>query len=295
MEGLLELTASALRLGIPVAICALGALWSERCGVINIGMEGMMLTGAFWGAAGAFWYGPTAGILLAVAAGLVMALLHAAVTVSGRVDQIVSGVAINILAYGLNRFFGYRIFNMAASSPDVPGLPEISAGGATLSWIVPFAFVLAGLSWLVLTRTGFGLRLQAVGENPAAADAAGNSVPALRYVGVLLGGAFAGLAGAYLSIEHTGMYVEGMTQGKGFIALAALIVGNWNPFGLFGASLLFGLFESMSFRLVQSQTLPYQFVQMAPYLLTLAVLAGLRGKTRAPAATGQNWSRDGDE
>ena len=254
-----------------------------------------MLTGAFWGAAGAFWYGPTAGILLAVAAGLVMALLHAAVTVSGRVDQIVSGVALNILAYGLNRFFGYRIFNMAASSPDVPGLPEISAGGATLSWIVPFAFGLAGLSWLVLTRTGLGLRLQAVGENPAAADAAGISVPALRYAGVLLGGAFAGLAGAYLSIEHTGMYVEGMTQGKGFIALAALIVGNWNPFGLFGASLLFGLFESMSFRLVQSQTLPYQFVQMAPYLLTLAVLAGLRGKTRAPAATGQNWSRDGDE
>ena len=292
MEGLLELTASALRLGIPVAICALGALWSERCGVINIGMEGMMLTGAFWGAVGAFWYGPTAGILLAVAAGLVMALLHAAVTVSGRVDQIVSGVALNILAYGLNRFFGYRIFNMAASSPDVPGLSEISAGGATLSWIVPFAFVLAGLSWLVLTRTGFGLRLQAVGENPAAADAAGNSVPALRYAGVLLGGAFAGLAGAYLSIEHTGMYVEGMTQGKGFIALAALIVGNWNPFGLFGASLLFGLFEAMSFRLVQNQTLPYQFVQMAPYLLTLAVLAGLRGKTRAPAATGQNWSRD---
>ena len=295
MEGLLELTASALRLGIPVAICALGALWSERSGVINIGMEGMMLTGAFWGAVGAFWYGPTVGILLAVAAGLVMALLHAAVTVSGRVDQIVSGVAINILAYGLNRFFGYRIFNMAASSPDVPGLPEISAGGATLSWIVPFAFVLAGLSWLVLTRTGFGLRLQAVGENPAAADAAGISVPALRYAGVLLGGAFAGLAGAYLSIEHTGMYVEGMTQGKGFIALAALIVGNWNPFGLFGASLLFGLFESMSFRLVQSQTLPYQFVQMAPYLLTLAVLAGLRGKTRAPAAVGQNWSRDGAE
>ena len=292
MEGLLELTASALRLGIPVAICALGALWSERSGVINIGMEGMMLTGAFWGAVGAFWYGPTAGILLAVAAGLVMALLHAAVTVSGRVDQIVSGVAINILAYGLNRFFGYRIFNMAASSPDVPGLPEISAGGATLSWIVPFAFVLAGLSWLVLTRTGFGLRLQAVGENPAAADAAGNSVPALRYAGVLMGGAFAGLAGAYLSIEHTGMYVEGMTQGKGFIALAALIVGNWNPIGLFGASLLFGLFEAMSFRLVQSQTLPYQFVQMAPYLLTLAVLAGLRGKTRAPAATGQNWSRE---
>ncbi len=292
MEGLMELSASALRMGIPVAICALGALWSERSGVVNIGLEGMMLTGAFWGAAGAYWYGPAAGILLAVAAGLAMALLHAAVTVSGRVDQIVSGVAINILAFGLNRFFGYRFFDMAASSPDVKGLPEISAGGVEVSWIVPLGFVLAGLCWLVMTQTGFGLRLQAVGENPVAADAAGLSVPALRYAGVLLGGAFAGLAGAYLSIEHTGMYVEGMTQGKGFIALAALIVGKWNPFGLFGASLLFGLLEAMSFRLVQSQTIPYQFVQMAPYLLTLAVLAGLRGRTRPPAAAGQNWSRE---
>jgi len=131
-----------------------------------------------------------------------------------------------------------------------------------------------------------------VGENPAAADSVGISVAATRYAGVLICGAFAGLAGAYLSIEHTGMYVEGMTQGKGFIALAALIFGNWNPFGVVGASLLFGAFDAMSFRLVQSQAVPYQFVQMMPYLLTLAVLAGLRGKTRPPAAAGQAWSRD---
>ena len=294
MDGLLELTASALRLGIPIAICALGALWSERSGVINIGLEGMMMIGAFWGAAGAFWYGPTAGILLAVAAGILMALLHAAVTVTGRVDQIISGVAINILAYGLNRFFGYRIFGMAASSPEVPGLPELLAGGSEMSWLIPFALVLTVVTWLVLTRTGFGLQLQAVGENPAAADSVGISVSAYRYAGVLICGAFAGLAGAYLSIEHTGMYVEGMTQGKGFIALAALIFGNWHPFGVVAAALLFGVFDAVSFRLVQNQALPDQFVQMMPYLLTLAVLAGLRGKTRPPAAAGQAWSRDGE-
>ncbi len=292
MDGMLELTASALRLGIPVAICALGALWSERSGVINIGLEGMMLIGAFWGAAGAFWFGPAAGIFLAVAAGMLMALLHAVVTVTGRVDQIVSGVAINILAYGLNRFFGYRFFNMAASSPAVPGLPDLSVGDCEMSWLIPLTFLLAGVTWLVLARTGFGLQLQAVGENPAAADSVGISVPACRYAGVLICGAFAGLAGAYLSIEHTGMYVEGMTQGKGFIALAALIFGNWNPFGVLGAAMLFGVFDAMSFRLVQNQFVPYQFVQMMPYLLTLVVLAGLRGKIRPPAAAGQAWSRD---
>jgi len=294
MEGMLELAASALRLGVPVAICALGALWSERSGVINIGLEGMMMIGAFWGAAGAYWYGPAAGILLALTAGVFMALLHAAVTVNGRVDQIISGVAINILAYGLNRLFGYRFFNMAASSPAVPGLQELSAGGLELSWLVPLTALLTWLSWLVLARTGFGLQLQAVGENPAAADSVGISVSAYRYAGVLICGALAGLAGAYLSIEHTGMYVEGMTQGKGFIALAALIFGNWRPFGVVGAALLFGVFDAVSFRLVQNQALPYQFVQMMPYLLTLAVLAGLRGKTQPPAAAGQAWSRDGE-
>lgn len=292
MEGVLELAASALRLGIPVALCALGALWSERSGVINIGLEGMMMIGAFWGAVGALWYGPATGILLAITAGMCMALLHAVVTVQGRVDQIISGVAINILAYGLNRLFGYRFFNMAATSPVVPRLPELFAGGLELSWLVPLTLVFTGVTWLVLTRTGFGLHLQAVGENPAAADSVGISVFAYRYAGVLICGALAGLSGAYLSIEHTGMYVEGMTQGKGFIALAALIFGNWNPFGVVGASLLFGVFDAVSFRLVQNQAVPYQFVQMIPYLLTLAVLAGLRGKTKPPAAIGQAWSRD---
>ena len=292
MQEWLELSASALRVAAPVWFCALGAVWSERSGVINIGMEGMMMFGAFWGAVGTFWGGPLWGLLLATAAGISLALLHAVVTVSFRVDQIISCVAINILAYGLSRFFCYRFFNMAAASPNLQGLPKLPAGDIEISWLLPLAGLLTIGTWLAFRQTTFGLRLQAVGENPAVADSVGISVYYYRYAGVLIGGAFAGLAGGYLSIEHTGMYVEGMTQGRGFIALAAMIVGNWNPLGVMGASLLFGLFDAVSFRAVQNSLVPYQFVRMAPYVLTLAALAGLRGKTRPPAAVGFNWMRD---
>ena len=292
MGDWLELTASALRVAAPVWLCALGAVWSERSGVINIGLEGMMIFGAFWGAVGTNWAGPFFGIFLAIVAGVALALLHAAVTVTFRVDQIISGVAVNILAYGLSRFFCYRIFDMAAASPSLQGMGKLSAGGLELSWLLPLSLLLSLVTWLALQRTVFGLRLRAAGENPEVADSVGISVPAYRYAGVLIGGAFAGLAGGYLSIEHTGMYVEGMTQGKGFIALAAMIVGNWNPFGAMGAALFFGLFDAASFRLVRNNVIPYQFVQMVPYLLTLGALAGLRKKSRPPAAVGQNWSRD---
>ena len=291
-EAGLELAASAIRLATPVWICAIGAIWSERSGVVNIGLEGMMLTGAFWGAVGTFYAGPGMGIVAAVAAGVFLALLHAVVTITCRVDQIVSGVAVNILAYGLGRFFCYSIFGMAGASPHLNGLPKLSVGsGSDLSWLVPGSLILAALTWLVLERTVFGLRLRAVGENPAAADSLGINVVTYRYAGVLLSGAFAGLAGAYLAIEHTGMYVEGMTQGKGFIALAAMIFGNWNPIGAMAAASLFGVSEAVSFRVVDNKAVPYQFVRMIPYLLTLAALAGLRGKNRPPAAVGQPYSR----
>lgn len=292
MEEWIELAASAVRLATPLWICALGAIWAERSGVINIGLEGMMLTGAFWGAAGSFYAGAGWGILAAIAAGVLLAVLHAVVTVTCRVDQIVSGVAINILAYGLTRFFCFCIFDMAGTSPHISGLPKISFGsGSELSWLVPLSLLLAVMTWLVLQRTVFGLRLRSVGENPAASDSLGISVVGYRYAGVLLSGAFAGLAGAYLSIEHTGMYIEGMTQGKGFIALAAMIFGNWNPVGAMAAATLFGASEALSFRVVDSKTVPYQFVRMIPYLFTLAALAGLRGKNRPPAAVGQPFSR----
>jgi simple sugar transport system permease protein len=290
----LDFSASALRMAVPVLICALGALYSERSGVVNIGLEGMMITGAFWGAFGALYAGPLAGIAFAVAAGMLMALLHAFVTVTCRIDQIVSGVAINILAFGLARFFCFSLYGMATNSPAVSALPKHSiAGLPELSVFVPLAFALTFLAWFVLERTVFGLRLKSAGENPAAADSLGVNVAFYQYAGVIVGGALAGLAGAYLSVEHTGMYVEGMTQGKGFIALAAMIFGNWRPGGTLLASLIFGCSEALSIRGIPGLPVPYQFIKMLPYVVTLAVLAGAGPKSRPPAAVGLPYSRIG--
>ena len=289
----LDFCASALRLSVPVLICALGALYSERSGIVNIGLEGMMLTGAFWGALGAMHGGPAAGVAMAVAAGLLMALLHAVATVTCRIDQIVSGVAINILAFGLARFFSYSLLGTATTSPLISGFPKHSiAGLPELSCFVPLSFLLVLPAWFFLERTVFGLRLKSAGENPAAADSLGIDVTVCRYTGVLISGALAGLAGSYLSIEHTGMYVEGMTQGKGFIALAAMIIGNWQPGGAMAASLLFGASEALSIRGIPGLPVPYQFDKMLPYLITLVILAGAGRKTRPPAAVGLPYSRN---
>lgn len=291
----IDFSASALRMAAPVLICALGALYSERSGVVNIGLEGMMITGAFWGAFGALYGGPSAGVAIAIAAGMLMALLHAYVTVTCRVDQIVSGVAINILAFGLARFFCFSMYGMATNSPAVGSLPKHTiAGLPELSVFVPLAVVLALLTWFVLERTVFGLRLKSAGENPAAADSLGVDVTFYRYAGVAIGGALAGLAGVYLSVEHTGMYVEGMTQGKGFIALAAMIFGNWRPGGTLAASLLFGCSEALSIRGIPGLPVPYQFIKMLPYVLTLAVLAGAGPRSRPPASVGLPYSRTGE-
>ncbi|GAV23775.1 ABC transporter permease [Carboxydothermus pertinax] len=305
MGDIMEMLASALRMTIPVLITALGAIYSERSGVTNIGLEGMMMTGAFWGAYGALHYGPVGGFLLAIAMGMLVALIHAVVTVTYRVDQIVSGVAINILAYGLARFFSIALFGMATTSPSVNGLPKIDIPllkninalkpiATDISPIIILGILLVFITYWVLERTVFGLRLKAVGENPLAADTLGVKVIPYRYLGVIISGAFAGLAGAYLSIEHTHMYVEGMTQGKGFIALAAMIFGNWMPFGSFWASFLFGFAEAISMRVVQSKVIPYQFIKMIPYLLTLLVLAGVVRKAQPPASVGIPYSREGD-
>lgn len=303
MGDMVELAASALRMALPVLATALGAIFSERSGVVNIGLEGMMLTGAFWGAYGAIQYGPVAGVFLAVAMAALTASVHAVATVRYRVDQIVSGVAINILAAGLSRFFSLELFGMATTSPHVTGLPKLNipilsdvAGLKPLftgvSPLIILGLLLVIFSYWLLERTVFGLRLKAAGENPLAADTLGVNVIQYRYWGVLISGAFAGLAGAFLSIEHTGMYVEGMTQGKGFIALAAMIFGNWSPVGTLGAALLFGCAEAGSFRVVESKVVPYQFVKMIPYILTLLVLAGVGRKARPPAASGKPYSRE---
>jgi ABC-type uncharacterized transport system permease subunit len=303
MGDLAEMLASALRMTMPVLITALGAIYSERSGVTNIGLEGMMLTGAFWGAYGAIHYGPVAGVFIAIIMAMLMSLVHGLVTITYRVDQIVSGIAINILAFGLSRFFSIELFGMATTSPHVESLPKISIPllkkivflqplVTDLSPIIIIGILLVFVTYWILEKTAFGLRLKSVGENPMAADTLGIRVLAYRYYGVLISGAFAGLAGGYLAIEHTGMYVEGMTQGKGYIALAAMIFGNWNPFGALGAACLFGFAESFSMRVVQNKMIPYQFIKMLPYVLTLFVLAGVVRKTQPPASVGIPYSRE---
>jgi len=266
-----EMLASALRLSIPVIITALGAIYSERSGVINIGLEGMMIAGACGGATAAYFWGPYVGLLAGMAAGALFALVHAVASVQFGVDQIVSGVAINILAYGVARFASLSIFGMATTSPAVKSLPTITVPGLTsLPWVGPLftkvspiiilftkvspiiilGFLLIPFTTWVMRRTVFGLRLRSVGEHPLAAETLGINVYAMKYWGVLISGVLAGLSGAYLSVEHTGMYVEGMTQGLGFIALAAMIFGNWRALGAMWAGLLFGFAQALSLRVV---------------------------------------------
>jgi len=301
----MPLAASAIRLTVPILLAALGGVFSERGGVVNIALEGMMITGTFFAALGAHLHGPLGGALYAVLGGAGLALVHAVVTVTFGVDQIIAGVALNLLAAGVTRFLTIQIFGVATQSPGVPGFTPFSIPGLDrvqalaplvtgISPLVPAALLLIPLSQWVLRRTVFGLRLRAVGENPRAAETLGINVYRMRYAGVVLSGALAGLAGAYLVLEQAHSYLEGMTQGLGFIALAAVIFGNWWPAGALGAAVLFGFFEALSLRVVSS-SIPYQFIQSLPYIVTILVLAGVVRRTRPPAADGVPYRKNGVE
>lgn len=316
--GSLALIASAVRLTVPILLTALGAVFSERGGVVNIGLEGIMIMGTFFGAAithvvaqtvlpagaggPAAVLAPAAGMLAAMVAGVAFSLIHAVVAVTFRVDQIISGVALNLLAVGLARFLNILFFGVATQSPgirgfapfDIPGLKEIPALApiATgISPIVPVALIAVIAGQWILVHTVFGLRLRAVGEHPGAADALGIDVARMRYAGVLIGGALGGLAGGYLSIEQGRGYLEGMTQGRGFIALAAMIFGNWWPVGALGASALFGYFDALSLRVVQS-SIPYQFITVLPHIVSILVLAGFMRRATPPAADGIPYTKE---
>ncbi len=312
----LALIASAIRVTMPILLASLGAVYSERGGVVNIGLEGIMIMGTFFGAVGDYFFAerfpvlvqawpdlaPLAGVLAAILAGLAFGLLHALVTITFRVDQIISGVALNLLAGGLARFLNILLFEKATQSPgvrgftplDIPVLKNIAVLGPLVTGISPmivFGLLLVLLSQWVLLRTRFGLRLRAVGEYPLAADTLGVSVYRRRYAGVLLGGALAGMAGAYLAIEQAHLYFEGMTQGRGFIALAAMIFGNWWPIGALGASALFGYFDALSLRVVRLPV-PYQFISVLPHLVTILVLAGFVRRAQMPAADGVPYTKE---
>jgi general nucleoside transport system permease protein len=282
--------ASAIRAFVPLYLATLGGVFNERSGIVNIGIDGMMIFGTWFGAWGAFKWGPVVGLLLAVASGVAVASIHAMATVTFRVDHIVSGVAINILAIGVPRFLSIVAYQgQGTQSPQVEQLPTFEIPGlGELSPLVPVTVLLGFGAWFVLSRTVFGLRLRSAGENPRAAESLGVRVKGMRWAGVLISGGFAGLAGGYLSIELVGLYREGMNQGRGFIALAALILGNWSPIGAVFSCLLFAWTEALTVFL-RVDWINNAFIQSLPYIVTLIVLALFFRRVRPPKAVGQAY------
>lgn len=294
---------STIRLATPLLLAAIGGLYSERSGVINIALEGLMLAGAFTAAAVTHYAGnPWVGLAAAMMAGVLVAWIHAVACIRFKADQVVSGTAINILFLGLPAFLSGALFLSSGSTPQIP------RGNLLPLAPVIIAFALVPVTWYVLYRTPFGLRLRAVGENPEAADAAGVSVRRMRYSGVLLSGALAAIGGAYLSIGQSSLFTRNMTAGRGFIALAALIFGKWRPVQTLLACLLFGFTEAISIQLqgtiklpvflatllrqTPGDDIPVQFIQMVPYLLTIIVLAGFIGSSRPPRALGIPYQKE---
>jgi general nucleoside transport system permease protein len=272
---------STVRLATPLLLAALGGLYSERAGVINIALEGLMLAGAFTAAVVTHAaHSPWAGLAAGIAAGVAIALVHALAAIRFRANQVVSGTAINLLFAGLPPLLSGALFKSAGATPQIP------RGELLPLAPIVIAFLLVPLTWYVLYRTPFGLRLRAVGENPEAADTAGIAVARMRYVAVGLSGALAAVGGAYLSIGQSSLFTRNMTAGRGFIALAALIFGKWRPVETMLACLLFGFAEALSIQMQGVARLPVQFIQIIPYVLTIVVLAGFIGHSRAPSALG---------
>jgi ABC-type uncharacterized transport system permease subunit len=305
------LVAQMLAFATPVAFAAVGGMFSERSGVVNIGLEGMMLGGAFFGILGAdklnSW---ELGLLTAMASGAAFGLIHAFLAVHMRADQIVGGTAINFLALGVTGYFFIEIYGAEGTPgtgiPQIPNvdlhwlndIPPDRLGGfldkafGSLNLMIWVLFAVLIAAWVAMFKTPAGLRLRSVGEHPRAADTVGISVYKTRYVAVMISGMIASLGGAFLSIGFVHSFSENMTAGRGFIGLAALIFGNWRPFGAFAAALIFGAATSLSFFLQP----PYGYsvgvlVQALPYVLTLIAVVGVIGRSIPPASVGRPYVR----
>jgi len=287
----------------PLTLGALSGIFCERSGVVNIAIEGMMLTAAFTGFSMTFFTGSSIlGIIVALLTGVLLALLHAVLSIRFEVNQIISGTVINLMAIGVTGYFNRVIF-IGKVVPGVTLLPlikipllsEIPFIGPILFIHQPIVFtmlLLVVVTHVVLFYTPWGLRMRAVGEHPRAADTLGINVHRVRYINVLVGGAIAGLAGAFLTLEAVGTFEKLMSNGRGFISLAAMIFGKWTPFGALGAALLFGFAEALGVRLqIEDIGVPYQFVSMLPYLLTIIILAGVVGRATPPAALGTPYRK----
>jgi len=290
MPIIISIIMATIRQAAPILITAIGGMFSEISGVVNIGLEGMMLMGAFSAAVTSYYTGsPLIGILGGMMAGGLTAAIHAVLSIKYKGNQTVSGVAINLFASGFTVFMLRVLFNQSGNTPTVPKAPALFG----VSIIVVLIYVIAIWSQFFLYKTTTGLRMRAVGEHPLAADTVGIDVAKIRYFGVIMSGVFAGLGGAYLSIGALSQFTKEMSAGRGFIALAALVFGKWTPKGVLAASLLFG-FADAGQTLIQQYVdfIPPQFIQMIPYILTLLALAGVVGKAVAPSASGKPYDKN---
>jgi len=273
-----------IRIAVPYLFAASAGVISERAGIIALTLEGLVLSGAFGSALVAFYTGSAwLGALAGMALTILVALLYGHISIRYRADQVVTGIALNLVVIAATRFFLQLAFDSSSNSPRVPGFGEGGLWTNPLFWLGLLAA--PALAWL-LTRTVFGLRVQAVGEHPEAAAASGIAVSRVRYLAMAICGLLAGLGGAYLALDQH-QFTDNMTAGRGFIALAAVIFGRWKPLPAAVACLLFAAAEALQIQLQGAQLLPTQFVQMIPYVLTIVALAGLVGRSTAPAALGK--------
>ena len=299
------LLASMLRYATPLTFAAIGGIFCERSGVVNIALEGMMLAGAFFGILASQKTGSWEfGLLVAMGAGAALALIHAVFSIHLRADQIVSGTAINFLALGVTGYFFVDVYGQEGTPEGIPRVPDIDLPLEKvptgigdflddvlghLNLMIWLSFLLLVVAYVVLFKTPIGLRIRAVGEHPRAADTVGISVYGIRYAAVIVSGILAALGGAYLSIGFLGSFNENMTAGRGFIALAAVIFGAWRPFGAFAAALLFGFSSALAQRLPEYSGSAATLFQALPYVLTLIAVAGVIGRSIPPAASGRPY------
>ncbi|MDQ3399052.1 MAG: ABC transporter permease [Deinococcota bacterium] len=304
---ILALIGSTLRATTPLLLAALGGMFSERAGVVNIALEGIILFGALAAAVTAQFveapflaenpralvpYAPWLGVLAGAVVGGLVGALHAVICIRYQADQIISGTAINLMAIGIPAVVLTALYNNSTTSVPIRNrLPSFGVAGFTFSPLVYLALVMVPVAWYVLFKTPFGLRLRAVGEHPEAADSVGVNVWKMRYAGVIISGVLAGLGGAYLSIGNLNQFISEMSGGRGFIALAALIFGKWHPLGVLGATLLFGAFESAATLLGGGRLMPSTLVQSMPFILTMLVLAGFIGRAIPPKAIGKPFEK----
>lgn len=289
-NSLIFIILAAIRISTPLILGALGGMFSEKSGVVNIAIEGLMLIGAFTAVVVSYFTNSAwLGVLGAICASMLFAYIHGIVSIKYQGNQTISGTAINIMAGALTIYLMRMVFDTEGLSPTVAKLPQWGFGKMQFNPIVYFAFALVGISWFVMYKTKFGIHVQAVGEHPAAADTMGIKVEKIRYIAVIISGAFAGLAGSCLSIGDGSTFLRMMTSGRGFMALAVLIIGKWNPIGIVIAAFLFGLADAFQISIAGVVNIPSQFVSMTPYLLTLLALAGFMGRSVAPSAIGKPY------